>query len=462
MHIWMGTGEALSAYLATAAKYDQALAPTLEHEEDEVDPLFGVDTSSIGLPYLEKFGNTAVLTLAGSMVNSFRWWHPYAVGEVVSYDAMKDAVNILVAAEDVSRVIVRIESGGGMVSGLDSTAKYMRKLLHTKNVVVHTDTATLSAAYWMASSFPRIVASPMAQIGNIGTMALIPDLSGMYDKMGVKFHLFKAGKNKGYGISETEFTEEEKAYFQSHVEKSNNFFLSHVSTQRNLMMSETDKWAEAQTFFAGEAKAVGLVDEVATLEELIGSLTASTNNGESNMTISAEKLAQIQAGAAPETVLTQAELATYMANLTVVDDTPEEPEQTSASAAGEEPEQTSASAVATEDTQTDFNMARELGRAEAKNELLESQLADQQAKNESMKAQIEGLMVVAQAAVQNLQTALQLPKEVKATAAEITAQYNELKTKMESRFPTGRVSSSTAETQEPEVSAHVPHPFRPY
>lgn len=455
MHIWMGTGEALSSYLATAAKYDQAYTPTQEPEDFEVDPLFGVDTSSIGLPYLEKFGNTAVLTLAGSMVNSYDWWHPYAVGHVVSYDAMKDAVNILVSAKDVSRVIVRIESGGGMVSGLDSTAKYMRKLMHNKSVVVHTDTAALSAAYWMASSFPRIAASPMAQIGNIGTMALIPDLSGMYDKMGVKFHLFKAGKEKGYGISETEFTEEEKAFFQSHVEKSNNFFLSHVSTHRNLMMSETDKWAEAQSFFAGEAKAVGLVDEVATLEELIGSLTASTNNGESNMTISAEKLAQIQAGAAPETVLTQAELATYMASLTVADEPAVEPEQTSASTTVVEP-------AADDEPKPDFNMARELGRAEAKNELLESQLADQQAKNESMKAQVDGLMVVAQAAVQNLQTALQLPKEVKASAAEITAQYNELKTKMESRFPSGRVSSSTAETQEPVVSAHVPHPFRPY
>ena len=453
MHIWMGTGEALSAYLTTAAKYDQAFSTLPEPGEDEVDPLFGVDTSSIGLPYLEKFGNTAVLTLAGSMVNSHDWWHPYAVGHVVSYDAMKDAVNILVAAKDVSRVIVRIESGGGMVSGLDSTAKYMRKLTHNKSVVVHTDTAALSAAYWLASSFPRIAASPMAQIGNIGTMALIPDLSGMYDKMGVKFHLFKAGKQKGYGISETEFTEEEKAFFQSHVEKSNNFFLTHVSTHRNLMMSETDKWAEAQSFFAGEAKAVGLVDDVATLEELIGSLTASTNNGESNMPISAEKLAQIQAGAAPETVLTQAELATYMASLTVAEEPAVEPE----------PEQTSASTTVTEPTAAeDFNMARELGRAEAKNELLESQLADQQAKNESMKAQVDGLMVVAQAAVQNLQTALQLPKEVKASAAEITAQFNELKTKMESRFPSGRVSSSTAETQEPVVSAHVPHPFRPY
>ena len=266
----------------------------------------------------------------------------------------------------------------------------------------------------------------MAQVGNIGTMALIPDLSKMYEDMGVKFHLFKAGKEKGFGLSETEFTEEEKAHFQSHVEKSNNFFLSHVSLNRNLLLSETDKWAEAKTFFGGEAKAVGLVDAVATLEELIGSLTASTNNGESDMSISAEKLAQIQAGAAPETVLTRAELATYM---TSVEETVEE-----------EVEATETEEVEVEDTAeapvepapaADFNMARELGRAEAKIEVLEGQLADQQAKNESMKAQVDGLMVVAQAAVQNLQVALQLPKEAKGTAAEITAQYNELRSKME-------------------------------
>ena len=295
-------------------------------------------------------------------------------------------------------------------------------------------------------------------------MALIPDLSKMYDDMGIKFHLFKAGKEKGFGLSETEFTEEEKAHFQSHVEKSNNFFLSHVSLNRNLLLSETDKWAEAKTFFGGEAKAVGLVDAVATLEELIGSLTASTNNGESDMSLSAEKLAQIQAGAAPETVLTQAELATYMASVEVEPTEPEqgdvEPNPTPTPTEGEGEGKVEANAPA--EPAADFNMARELGRAEAKIEVLEGQLADQQAKNESMKAQVDGLMVVAQAAVQNLQVALQLPKEAKGTAAEITAQYNELRSMMEARFPTGRASSAKAETQEPDVSPKVPHPFRPY
>ena len=146
MHIWMGSGDSLSKYLKAARKYeDVAFVPTTEEEDEFANP-FGVSADRIGLPYLESFGKTAVLTLAGSMVNSYKWWHEYAVGEVISYDAMKDAVNILNEANDISRVIVRIESGGGMVSGLDSTAKYLKKLANNKQVVVHTDTGAMSAA----------------------------------------------------------------------------------------------------------------------------------------------------------------------------------------------------------------------------------------------------------------------------------------------------------------------------
>ena len=212
------------------------------------------------------------------------------------------------------------------------------------------------------------------------------------------------------------------------------------------MISETDKWGEAQTFFAGEALSVGLIDGVATLEELVGRISASTNNGESDMVISQEKLAQISAGAAPETVLTQAELAAYEAQLQADPEPVVDPEP--------EP-------VVDPEAKADLTLARELGKAEAKIEAMTAQIETLQADKESAKAQTEGLKVVAQAAVANLQTALQMPKEVKADAAAIVAQYNELTSKMAERFPVGQ-KSSAAKTQADEPKAKVPHPFRPH
>lgn len=456
--LWCGTGDSLSAFIALEAKYFDQLQPVAsnsfdEDEDERFDKLFGVDVYRPGLLHLEKIGNTAILSIQGGLVNGHQWWHEYVVGHLTSYEAIKDAVAILNQAADVSNVIVRIESPGGYVSGVDSASRALSSLKTNKNITVHSDTIAASAGYWLMSSLPNVYASPMAQIGNIGTLLLVPDYSEAYNKAGIKFHVFKAGKEKGYGLSETEFTEEEKASLQEYVEKSNNFFLTHVSRHRNLMISETDKWGEAQTFFAGEALSVGLIDGVATLEELVGRISASTNNGESDMVISQEKLAQISAGAAPETVLTQAELAAYEAQVQaepepVVDPEPEE--QSEPSAKAEEPA-----------TQADLSLARELGKAEAKIEAMTAQIEALQADKESAKAQTEGLKVVAQAAVANLQTALQMPKEVKADAAAIVAQYNELTGKMAERFPVGQ-KSSAAKTQADEPKAKVPHPYRPH
>ena len=454
--LWCGTGDSLKEFLALEAKYFEQLQPvaSIRYEEDEderFDRLFGVDVQRPGLMHLDKIGNTAIFSIQGGLVNGHQWWHEYVVGHLTSYEAIKDAVAILNQASDVSNVIVRVESPGGYVSGVDSASRALNSLRATKNITVHSDTIAASAGYWLMSSLPNVYASPMAQIGNIGTLLLVPDYSEAYNKAGIKFHVFKAGKEKGYGLSETEFTEEEKASLQEYVEKSNNFFLTHVSRHRNLMISETDKWGEAQTFFAGEALSVGLIDGVATLEELVGRISASTNNGESDMVISQEKLAQISAGAAPETVLTQAELAAYEAQLQAEPEPVVDPEPVA------EPEP----AAAEPEAKADLALARELGKAEAKIEAMTAQIETLQADKESAKAQTEGLKVVAQAAVANLQTALQLPKEVKADAAAIVAQYNELTSKMAERFPVGQTSSA-AKTKDDEPTARVPHPFRPH
>lgn len=458
--LWCGTGDSLKEFLALEAKYFEQLQPVAssryeEDEDDRLDRMFGVDVYRPGLLHLEKIGNTAILNIQGGLVNGHQWWHEFVVGQLTSYEAIKDAVAILNQSSDVSNVIVRVESPGGYVFGVDSASRALNSLKATKNITVHSDTIAASAGYWLMSSLPNVYASPMAQIGNIGTLLLVPDYSEAYNKAGIKFHVFKAGKEKGYGLSETEFTEEEKASLQEYVEKSNNFFLTHVSRHRNLMISETDKWGEAQTFFAGEALSVGLIDGVATLEELVGRISASTNNGESDMVISQEKLAQISAGAAPETVLTQAELAAYEAQLQADPEPVDEPEQ------GQEPEATAPTEEPNQGAQADLTLARELGKAEAKIEALTAQIEALQADKESAKAQTEGLKVVAQAAVANLQTALQLPKEVKADAAAIVAQYNELTRKMAERFPVGQTSSA-AKTKDDEPKVRVPHPHRPY
>lgn len=171
------------------------------------------------------------------------------------------------------------------------------------------------------------------------------------------------------------------------------------------------------------------------------------------MLISAEKLALIAAGAAPESVLTQAELAYYL-DTAAKDVAPAEPE-----AAAVEPEATEVEPVAPQ--AEDVSLAIQLGRAEAKLEALEAKLVTAAETNEALTTQMSSLLVVAQAAVGNLQVALQKPKEVKSSAPDLLAQFNDLQTEMTDRFPVGRKSSAASSTQALEVKAKVPHPLRP-
>ena len=465
--LWLGSQNSFSAYHTLHKLYADKDAPKLENNSGEItlDPSFQQPDHRIGLRHITRIGNLALLNIHGSTVNAAKWWHEYAVGEVISYDAIKDAVDILNNTADISTVVVSFSTGGGSALGIDSVTRSLKSLALNKNVVGHTATGSFSAGYWMMSSLPKIFGEKLAEVGSIGVMLAIPDYSEMLAKEGITVHLFKAGREKAYGFEYTEFTEEEKAAIQAGVDKMNNFFLAHVSEHRpQLSLNDTDSWAEAQCFFAQDATARGLLDGVVNLEALIGSLTASTSGENSNMIISADKLALLAAGADPKKVLSTAEQAQWRKQLQENAD-PTEPTEPAAKT-GEEDEEGKTGTEANEGNDPEpeakastLELARELGKAEAKIELLTEQLSTQKAQYELASADAANLLEVAKVAVSNLQTALQLPKEAKSSAAEVLAQYSDLQAKMATTFKTGRQSSASNET-EPKTAKTIPNPSR--
>lgn len=463
--LWLGSQNSFSAYHTLHKLYADKDAPKLENNSGEItlDPSFQQPDHRIGLRHITRIGNLALLNIHGSTVNAAKWWHEYAVGDVISYDAIKDAVDILNNTADISTVVVSFSTGGGSALGIDSVTRSLKSLALNKNVVGHTATGSFSAGYWMMSSLPKIFGEKLAEVGSIGVMLAIPDYSEMLAKEGITVHLFKAGREKAYGFEYTEFTEEEKAAIQAGVDKMNNFFLAHVSEHRpQLSLNDTDSWAEAQCFFAQDATARGLLDGVVNLEALIGSLTASTSGENSNMIISADKLALLAAGADPTKVLTTAEQAVWRTHLQQQQEQDPEPnlDPVGEGENGEGGEPTPEPEPAPAASQSNhLELAKELGKAEAKIELLTEQLATQTSKQEAATKDTAALLAVAQVAVANLQTALQMPKEAKGTVVEVLVQYQELQDKMAATFKVGRQSSAENET-EPSQPTQVPNPNR--
>lgn len=471
VEIWLGTENAFNKHSSFELKFkfDKEAYSNYPYDDRDEDicPVFGVDVNRKGLYLLDKVGETPVLKIHGSLVPSYRRYHQWYPGEVTSYEAINDALAIL-AETGHTDVIMDHNSGGGAVSGLDTVTTNIERL-QADGVTfrAHTDSASFSASYWIMSSANSVTASKMAEVGSIGVIAVIRTLANTEENYGVKFTVLKEGEFKAVGNPYEELSEADKKYLQDNLKETNAFFLNHISAQRNLSLDDYKDWADGKTFFAAKAVKNGLVDRITTLNDLIGRGASAHTTGDRRkfeMKISAEKLAQIEAGANAADVLTKAELAHYtkeMADLKEASDkqASAQKELDDAQAAKDAQDLLDKEAADKKGTDpvvasTGFDVQalttalKENGKLEAKAEDLTARLAAAETALVEAKAQTDSLVIVAQRAVKNLQTATGSTHVEKTTPVEILGQFNDLQTKMASMFKTDKQSSSTPVKEE--------------
>ena len=88
------------------------------------------------------------------------------------------------------------DSAWGEVDGTPELASEIFAARSQKPIIAVVNTLAASAASWLAAQADEIVISPSAQAGSIGVWVLHQDLSGLFEKMGVKNTLLCAGDHK--------------------------------------------------------------------------------------------------------------------------------------------------------------------------------------------------------------------------------------------------------------------------
>jgi len=158
----------------------------------------------------------------------------------------------------VQAIILRIDSPGGAVGASQEIAELIRST--EKPVVVFGGDIVASGGYYIASQADKIVAKPGSLIGSIGVISQIPDLSGLYDKLGIKLQTIKSGDNKD--MFQRTLTPEEKKKYQALSDEVYNQFVDDVAKGRNLDKDKVKKLATGELFTASTAKKHGLIDEL--------------------------------------------------------------------------------------------------------------------------------------------------------------------------------------------------------
>lgn len=182
------------------------------------------------------------------------------------------AARVRAAVNDpaVSGIVLDIDSPGGAVLGAQELAAEIRAARKIKPVEAVANYQALSLAYWYASQASRLTASPSAQLGSIGVFAEHADISKALEAEGVNVTLISYGKNKTLGNPYEPLSDDARAELEKHVEEFGRAFESDVAKGRGVPVADVRaKFGQGLMFGAEEAVAVGLADEVGTLEDTL-------------------------------------------------------------------------------------------------------------------------------------------------------------------------------------------------
>lgn len=173
----------------------------------------------------------------------------------------------------VDAVVVDIDSPGGSVFGLRELADKIHGRRGQKRTIGVVNPEAYSAAYYVGSAFDELVATPSAMAGSIGTMAAHVDRSAMDEKLGLKVTYIHAGDYKVEGNPHEPLSDEAKAQEQKIVDHYYRDFVDAVARHRGVSAATVeDRFGQGRVFPAAEARERGMIDRIATLEEVVGEM----------------------------------------------------------------------------------------------------------------------------------------------------------------------------------------------
>ena len=270
--------------------------PVLQKEEGRIDMIKQTMVQTIGTAPVKSsmmygvIGTTAVIPVFGALVNRFNTTYGFVTG----YNYIKNAIATALVDDSVDSIILDINSGGGEVAGCFETVDYIKSARTQKKIHAVVDSNCYSAAYAIASACTSIKATPSSGIGSIGVVAMHASYKKMLENEGISVTFVKAGEHKVDGNSYEDLSDSVKADMQKRIDGIYGEFVSLVGANRALAVEDIVK-TQAACYTAQEAKTIGLIDEVMSVEEAVKLITEGRMSKENTVQAATDTKTEPQA-----------------------------------------------------------------------------------------------------------------------------------------------------------------------
>jgi serine protease SohB len=175
---------------------------------------------------------------------------------------------VLAVAREGDEVLLRLESGGGMVHGYGLASSQLDRIKAAGlPLTISVDKVAASGGYMMACVADKIVSAPFAIVGSIGVIAQIPNFNKLLKKHDIEYEQLTAGEYKRTLTMFGENTDKARDKFKQELEETHVLFKDFIRERRPDL--ELEKVATGEHWFGTQAKELGLVDEISTSDDLV-------------------------------------------------------------------------------------------------------------------------------------------------------------------------------------------------
>lgn len=231
-------------------------------------------------PTYQRSGAVAIIPVYGILGQKMNLMSDYSGG--TSTERIGAQIDAAVADETIRSVVLDIDSPGGSVFGVAELAAKLQAAREAKPIVAVANSTAASAAYWLGSQASEFVVTPSGEVGSIGVLAMHVDQSGANEAEGYKVSYISAGEHKTEGNPHEPLSDDARAYMQARVDAYYDDFITAVAKGRGVTAATVrDKFGKGRVMGAKDAKAIGMVDRIDTMENTIRRLTAGHNRARS-------------------------------------------------------------------------------------------------------------------------------------------------------------------------------------
>lgn len=172
------------------------------------------------------------------------------------------------AVADKDKVILRLESPGGLVHGYGLAAAQLQRLRDAGiHLTICVDKVAASGGYMMACLANHIISAPFAVLGSIGVVAQVPNFNRLLKEHHIDFEQFTAGEYKRTVTMFGENSDEAKAKFKEELQQTHQLFKHFVEKYRPQL--DIAQVSTGEHWYGQDALDLKLVDELATSDDYI-------------------------------------------------------------------------------------------------------------------------------------------------------------------------------------------------